>query len=77
MGRLKTLASHSRNCELTITEKTIKYAIPIHETLGMFRGIEIADKEIRLQFDVYKTDEKPVREPSLKVDKTPKVIGFD
>jgi len=79
MGRLKTIYSHCRNMDMTATEKTIKYTIPLYsekDTLGMFRGIEVLDNEIRLMFDVVKNEEKPIKESPLKIDKTPTVVGF-
>lgn len=79
MGRLKTIYSHCRNMDMTATEKTIKYTIPLYsekDTLGMFRGIEVLDGEIRVLFDVAKDKEKPVKESALKIDKTPTMVGF-
>lgn len=80
MGRLKTLVSHTRNMDMTMTENTIKYAIPIYSEkghIGMFRGIEIVDHEIRVLFSTSKEELAVVKDASLKIDKTPKVISFE
>jgi hypothetical protein len=80
MGRLKTLLSHTRNMDMTMTENTIKYSIPIYSEkghIGMFRGIEIVDHEIRVLFNTSKEEIAVVKDASLKIDKTPQVISFD
>ena len=80
MGRLKTLVSHTRNMDMTMTENTIKYAIPIYSEkghIGMFRGIEIVDHEIRVLFNTSKNEIEEAKQSSLKIDKTPKIISFD
>ena len=80
MGRLKTLCSHTRNMDMTMTENTIKYAIPIYSEkghIGMFRGIEIVDHEIRVLFNTSKEEIEQVKDASLKIDKTARVISFD
>lgn len=80
MGRLKTLASHSRSMDMTMTDNTIKYSIPIYTErgcLGQFRGIEICENEIRILFNTAKDEVAVVKDVSIKIDKTPKIIRFD
>jgi hypothetical protein len=63
-----------------MTENTIKYAIPIYSEkghIGMFRGIEITDHEIRVLFNTSKEEIEQVKDTSLKIDKTARVISFD
>ena len=80
MGRLKTVMSHTRNMDMIMTDKTIKYAIPLYselDSLGNFKGIEIREKEICLYFDVLKTGVEEIKkEGNLKIDNTPTLINF-
>lgn len=60
MGRLKTIGSHVRNINMTMTAKTIKYEIPIYsekERLGDIGKIEIKNGYVIVTFNV--NDEPP------------------
>ena len=53
MGRLKTIMSHTRNINMEMNEKFIKYEIPIFlekEMLGNICGFEIKSDSIVLSF---------------------------
>jgi hypothetical protein len=55
MGRMKILMSHTRNINMTMSGKKIKYAIPLGTekgSLGNIKSIEILDDEIILTFDM-------------------------
>ena len=76
---MKNLLSHSRNIHVNLTERTVKYAIPIcveKAHLGMFRSIEIKDNEILVRFDTVSTEIQIPRENSIIVEKTEKVVSF-
>ena len=60
MGRLKVIASHCRNSNMLMTQKTIKYEIPLYsekDKLGNISSFEVRDNEIVLVFNV-KEDEQ-------------------
>lgn len=80
MGRLKTLMSHTRQMEMTLTDKTVKYSIPLHSErghIGMFRGMEVGKDEIKLFFDTTTKEVEDIKEPSLKIDNTPNTVEFN
>ena len=79
MGRLKTLMSHTRQMEMTLTDKTVKYSIPLHSErghIGMFRGMEVGKDDIKLFFDTTTKEVEDIKEPSLKIDNTPNTVEF-
>jgi len=79
MGRLKTIISQVRNADMLMTEKTIKYSIPIHTEkgmVGMFRCIEVCDDEIKLFFDTQPVQKEKVKESPLKIENTANVVEF-
>lgn len=81
MGRLKTVMKHTRNAELVMSEKTIKYTVPLYterENMGNFRAIEIKNDEICVFFDVKpETVEETKAMKSLEIKQEDVLIKFE
>jgi len=79
MMRMKNILSHGRNIHVNLTERTVKYSIPIcveKAHLGCFRGIEIKDNEIILRFDTLTPEVEIPRESNIVIDKGDKEVSF-
>jgi len=62
MGRAKVIMSHCRNINMEMTQKFIRYRIPIYsekESLGKIISTEVKDGEIVIMYE-NKGDVKPV-----------------
>jgi len=76
---MKHILSHNRDIHMSMTDKTIKYSIPICTEklhMGMFRGIEINNNEILVRFDTVRVDEAPPKEDTIKIDREVKEVSF-
>jgi hypothetical protein len=70
MGRLKTIGSHVRNINMTMTAKTIKYEITIYsekERLGDIGKIEIKNGYVIVTFN---TNDEPVAVAPIPLNHT-------
>jgi hypothetical protein len=79
MMRMKNLLSHSRNIHVNLTERTVKYSIPIcveKEHMGCFRGIEMKENEIILRFDTLTPHVEIPKESTIVIDKSNKEVSF-
>jgi hypothetical protein len=83
MGRLKILLSHSRNIEMVMNEKVIKYSIPIYTekiNMGNIHSIEIEDNEIVISFHTKKNEisvEEMPKQMGICTSVTPGIVHFD
>ena len=81
MGRLKTVMKHTRNAELVMSEKTIKYTIPLYserDSMGNFRAIEIKNDEICVYFETKSEAVEEVKATkSLEIEQKEVLIKFE
>ena len=76
---MKHLLSHNRDIHMSMTDKTIKYSIPIcieKPHMGMFRSIEVHDNEILVRFDTVRVEAPPPKEDTIKIDREAKEVSF-
>lgn len=83
MGRLKVLLSHSRNIEMLMNERAIKYSIPIYTekiNLGNIQSIEVLDNEIVITFHTKKNEisiEEMPKQMGICTSVSPGIVHFD
>ena len=83
MGRLKVLLSHSRNIEMVMNEKVIKYSIPLYTekiNLGNIQSIEVGDNELIISFHTKKNENLVQVMPTqmgICTSVSPGVVHFD
>ena len=83
MGRLKVLLSHTRNIEMVMNEKIVKYSIPVYTekiNLGNIQSIEITDNEIVIQFHTKKNEnlvEPMPTQMGICTSVSPGIVHFD
>ena len=71
MGRAKVIMSHCRNINMEMTQKFIRYRIPLYsetESLGKLISSEIKDNEIILKFENIKNEPSPATIQTKYVD---------